>query len=153
MVTDEDKEAIRKFKDALQAFNDATNGLSAQRIQVSFLDVHDIGKVNRTLMIGNLRRYEDFRLARGVDMANTIWKAVLEQKDVQEIDVPENATLITAREQNNELCVWFICNPDYPMTKRKIAIVGTGHPVPDASRYIGSGHLLDGCLVFHVFEL
>lgn len=60
MVTDEDKEAIRKFKDALAAFNDAVNGLSAQRIQVSFLDVHDVGKVNRTLMIGNLRRYEDF---------------------------------------------------------------------------------------------
>ncbi len=60
MVTDEDKEAIRKFKDALKSFNDAVDELSALRIGVSFLDVHDIGKVNRTLMIGNLRRYEDF---------------------------------------------------------------------------------------------
>ena len=60
MVTNEDKEAIRKFKSALTAFNDAMNGLSALNIQVSFLDIHDIGKVNRTMMIGNLRRYEDF---------------------------------------------------------------------------------------------
>lgn len=60
MVTDEDKEAIRKFKAALKSFNDAVDELSALRIGVSFLDVHDIGKVNRTLMIGNMRRYEDF---------------------------------------------------------------------------------------------
>lgn len=60
MVTDEDKEAIRKFKAALQSFNDAVDGLSALRIGVSFLDIHDVGKVNRTLMIGNMRRYEDF---------------------------------------------------------------------------------------------
>lgn len=60
MVTEEDKEAIRKFKDALTAFNVATDGLSARRIAVSFIDVHDIGKINRTQVIGNLRRYEDF---------------------------------------------------------------------------------------------
>lgn len=86
-------------------------------------------------------------------MRNTIWKAVLESADVQEIDVPENATLLTAHEQNNQLCVWFSCNPQYPMTKRKVAIVGTGHPAPDASRYIGSCHFMDGRFVLHVFEI
>jgi hypothetical protein len=60
VVTDEDKEAIRKFKDALQAFNDSVNDLSDRRIEVSFINHLEIHRVNKTRMIGNLRRYEDF---------------------------------------------------------------------------------------------
>lgn len=60
MATDEDKQAIRKFKDALTAFNDAISGLSDRQIHVSFLDVHHIGKANTTLTIANMRRCEEF---------------------------------------------------------------------------------------------
>lgn len=82
----------------------------------------------------------------------TIWKATLKATDVQDIEVPADAELLTARDQHGELCVWFKCNPMNPPTKRRIAIVGTGHPAPEDARYVGTGFLHGGQLVFHVFE-
>ncbi len=85
-------------------------------------------------------------------MGYTIWKTALKAADVQEIEVPEDAELLTAREQNEGLCIWFKCDPSKPLSKRRIAICGTGHPAPEGGRYIGTGFLLGGSLVFHVFE-
>jgi hypothetical protein len=85
-------------------------------------------------------------------MPYTIWKAVLKPADVQDIEVPENAELLTARDQHEQLCVWFKCDPANPPTKRRIAIVGTGHPAPGGARYVGTGFLHGGQLVFHIFE-
>jgi hypothetical protein len=88
-------------------------------------------------------------------MTATIWKAALAVADQQEIEVPQGAKFIFAREQHDVLAVWFRCDPDAPRETRKIAIVGTGHTAPDEdrSRYIGSGVLAGGRLIFHVFEL
>jgi hypothetical protein len=85
-------------------------------------------------------------------MGFTIWKAVLKATDVQDIEVPEDAELLTAREQNEQLCVWFKCDPSKPLSKRRIAVCGTGHPAPEGARYVGTGFLMGGQLVFHVFE-
>lgn len=85
-------------------------------------------------------------------MAMTIWKATLSALNIQDIDVPEGAEILTARDQHNEICVWFKCDPSKPCTKRRIAICGTGHPAPEIDRYIGTGFLYGGQLVFHVFE-
>jgi hypothetical protein len=85
-------------------------------------------------------------------MGYTIWKSVLKATDVQDIDVPEDAELLTAREQYGELCVWFKCDPSKPATKRRVAICGTGHPAPEGARYVGTGFLSGGALVLHVFE-
>lgn len=82
----------------------------------------------------------------------TIWKATLKALDVQEVEVPESAEFLTAREQNETLCVWFRCDPSRRLTKRRIAVCGTGHPAPSDGRYIGTGFLMGGQLVFHVFE-
>lgn len=86
-------------------------------------------------------------------MAFAIWKIALSVADVQDIEVPAGAQLLTAREQHGKLCVWFKCNPDRPMVKRRIAILGTGHAAPDDdARYVGTGFFSDGALVLHVFE-
>lgn len=85
-------------------------------------------------------------------MMFTVWKAILKPADVQEIEVPEDAELLTAREQFNKICVWYKCDPDNPMTKRRIAIVGTGQAAPEGARYVGTGFLEGGHLVLHVFE-
>jgi hypothetical protein len=81
-----------------------------------------------------------------------VWKVALKAVDVQEIEVPEDAELLTAREQNEQLCVWFKCDPTKRASKRRIVIVGTGHPAPEGARYVGTGFLMGGQLVFHVFE-
>jgi hypothetical protein len=85
-------------------------------------------------------------------MSFTIWKAVLDLTDVQDIEVPADAELLTAREQYGSICVWFKCDPSRPMTKRRVAICGTGHPAPEGARYVGTGFLSGGALVLHVFE-
>lgn len=85
-------------------------------------------------------------------MGYTVWKAVLKAVDVQDIEVPEDAEFLTARDQHDQLCIWFKCDPSKPLSKRRIATCGTGHPVPEGARYIGTGFLHGGQFVFHVFE-
>ena len=80
----------------------------------------------------------------------TVWKKVL-QPDTTEIEVPEGSEFLTAREQGNDVVVWFRCDPKAAnVERRKIATVGTGHGAP-GWRYLGSAHLHGGSLVFHVF--
>jgi len=83
----------------------------------------------------------------------TIWKSVLKPTEVQEIEVPSDAEFLCARDQHEQLCVWYRCDPTKPKEKRAIAICGTGHTTPDrdSGRYIGTGFLQGGMLVFHVF--
>ena len=86
-------------------------------------------------------------------MQRTIWKAVLKPADVQAIKVPAGAELLCAREQHEQICVWFRCDPTAAETDREIAIVGTGHPAPAGEgRYLGTASLQGGTLMFHVFE-
>lgn len=83
-------------------------------------------------------------------MTLAIWKAVI-RPDQQTFDAPEGAELLTAREQGDDVCVWFRCDKTKPMTPRRVEVCGTGHDAP-TGRYLGSAHLSGGALVFHVFE-
>lgn len=84
----------------------------------------------------------------------TIWKTALKVADEQEIEVPSGAEFLTARDQKEEVCIWFRCDPDAPKVNRRISIRGTGHSAPSSEdgRYLGTAFLLGGSLVFHVFE-
>lgn len=84
-------------------------------------------------------------------MNRTIWKQALPMADVQEIEVPVGAEFLCAREQFDTICVWFKCDPGVAKEKRKIAIVGTGHPAPADGHYLGTASLHGGQLMFHVF--
>lgn len=85
--------------------------------------------------------------------ALTIWKTVLKPLDVQQIEVPAGAELMFAREQHEEICVWYRCDPQAKREQRQIAVVGTGHPAPGPEgRYLGTAALQGGRFMFHVFE-
>lgn len=86
-------------------------------------------------------------------MSQTIWKIALKHTAVQEITIPADAEILTAREQGIDICIWFRCDPTNPAKRRSvIAICGTGHAAPsaDESKYLGT--VILGALVFHVFE-
>lgn len=85
-------------------------------------------------------------------MTYTIWKIVLKLADIQDIEVPEGAELLTAREQNEQPCVWFKCDPSKPTINRCIRLCATGDSASQHARYIGTCFLQKGQLVFHVFE-
>lgn len=84
-------------------------------------------------------------------MPKTIWKAALKPTDIQTIEVPAGAELLCAREQHEQICVWFRCDPAAPKETRDIAIVGTGNPAPEDGQYLGTASLSGGALMFHVF--
>jgi hypothetical protein len=87
-------------------------------------------------------------------MDRTIWKEILQPASVQEINIPAGAELLCAREQREEICVWYRCDPSAPRESRSIAIVGTGGSAPNGeSRYIGTASLHGGNFIFHVFEV
>lgn len=88
-------------------------------------------------------------------MALTIWKAVLPWEDEPTLEVPQGADFLCAREQHEEIAVWFRCDPKMVKVKRTLIVCGTGHPTaphPVAGRYLGTASLRGGALVFHVFE-
>ena len=85
-------------------------------------------------------------------LMQTIWKVILGQTGIQEIEVPVGAVMLCAREQHERICVWFRCNPTNPIVRKAVAVVGTGDQIPNAfDHYIGSAMLMDGALGFHIF--
>jgi hypothetical protein len=86
----------------------------------------------------------------------TIWKFVLQARTFQTIAMPEQAQILCAAAQGEDICIWAKVKPDAPYETRDIEVYGTGHPMSENSNrsksYIGTAFLPTG-LVFHVFEL
>lgn len=86
-------------------------------------------------------------------MTKRIFKYVLDIEDVQTVELPEGAEILSVHNQNELLCLWALCNPDAPKEARTIHIFGTGNPVCDnPGRFIGTVLMWHGQLVWHVFE-
>lgn len=88
-------------------------------------------------------------------MTPTIWKTVLIPAGEQEISVPVGAVFLCAREQRDNICVWFQCYPVQDREKRTIRICATGDDAPpfgNAWRFLGTASLSEGRYIFHVFE-
>lgn len=68
------------------------------------------------------------------------------------IEMPQEATILTAQYQFGELCLWAIVNTASPVENKCFEIFGTGEPLdlPAEAPYIGTVQR-DG-LVWHVFE-
>jgi len=92
---------------------------------------------------------------------NVIWKKELLIQDTQTVALPSGAEILYAREQKtsdpdiiDNICIWFRCESSANNKNRTIAIIGTGHPCPGREgRYLGSAHLNNDTLIFHVFEM
>lgn len=87
-------------------------------------------------------------------MNSTIWKQALKPEPVQQVELPIGAEILCAREQFNDICIWYRCDPTEKMEPRTIAICGTGHKAPHEkeSRYLGTASLHGGNYIYHVFE-
>ena len=85
----------------------------------------------------------------------TIFKEVITGvDDPYTLQVPADAEILYAREQRGEICIWFLTNTDTTEKRSaRLLIYGTGHMVDENPlRYLGSAHLEQGLLIFHVFE-
>ena len=83
-----------------------------------------------------------------------IWKWPLEVTDTQIIGVPNGAKFLDVQMQGDACCLWALCDEAAPRKARRIAIYGTGNPIPDEpGEYIATFQMAGGALVFHAFEI
>ena len=81
----------------------------------------------------------------------TIYKYKLLLDDVQTVEMPVGANILSAQMQNGELCLWAEVDDEKPTEYRSIWIYGTGHLMDDALvRYIST--VQDRSFVWHVYE-
>jgi hypothetical protein len=66
--------------------------------------------------------------------------------------MPIGARLLTVAVQHNEPQIWALVDPDGALVERRVLTAGTGHPIEGRPPYVASYQLLDGALVFHVFD-
>jgi len=69
------------------------------------------------------------------------------------IKLPLGATVLHVGEQAQSVCLWALVDTNQPLVGRRFMLVGTGHPIPETATYHGTGHIMIGGLVFHVFEI
>ena len=92
----------------------------------------------------------------------TIWKYPLQYYETK-IELPEGYEILSVGEQEGQVFMWVLVNPDpnARKTTHTFQIVGTGWELPESQwqglRYIGTlqvprGGLLKGNYVWHVFE-
>ena len=79
-----------------------------------------------------------------------IWKYVLELVDVQKVQMPRNAKILSVAKQGDIICLWAMVNPEVATTGRDIAIVGTGNPCW-CSGWDFVGTVVDEPFVWHIF--
>lgn len=88
----------------------------------------------------------------------TVWKwlidpRALDRHSITVLEMPAGAVMLTVDTQGDDISLWALVDPDRPKVARRIAVHGTGHPIPgDPGPYIGTFQLMGGALVFHVFD-
>lgn len=86
----------------------------------------------------------------------TIHKYEIRVSDMQKIELPVNAEILTVQVQKSNPYIWAIIDDNSPMVERVFEIFGTGILIDDEieiyRKYIGTFQLESGSLVLHLFE-
>lgn len=84
-------------------------------------------------------------------MSSRVYKYPIPRAGVMRLPIPKGAEILTVQVQRGAMCLWARVDDNQGADEfRKIAVVGTGHPVPKDGRYIATVQF--GDLVFHIFE-
>lgn len=82
-----------------------------------------------------------------------IWKYTLAATDIQTVQMPVGVKMLDVQVQGEDVCLWVLVDQNNPLEERKIAIYGTGNPMPqEPGKYIATFQLYEGRLVFHAFD-
>lgn len=82
----------------------------------------------------------------------TVWKYQLSVEDLQWLELPRGANILSVGAQNEVPCLW--CQVDTEAAKDSVLIVThrTGHPMKkDNMKFLGTYQLYQGSFVGHVF--
>jgi hypothetical protein len=84
----------------------------------------------------------------------TIWKFPIEIAGANTVSMPIGAVILCVQMQRDYPCLWALVDPTAATEPRRFVWVGTGQVLSDPllSRYIGTVQIMNGRLVFHLFE-
>jgi hypothetical protein len=92
------------------------------------------------------------------EIMQTIFKYNVEVTDKQKVMMPKGAKVLHVHQQLGVPCIWAQVDTSQPLVERNFETFGTGHEMPTfitldfAYVYVGTYHLQNGSLVFHIFE-
>lgn len=89
-------------------------------------------------------------------MTRYIYKYPIPVEDRFELSLPQGSEVLTVQVQRDAPQIWALVDPERPPEARRFRLAGTGHPITEQAslgRYVSTFQMLDGQLVFHVFEL
>jgi len=68
------------------------------------------------------------------------------------IEMPKGAKVLTVQAQRDVPCISALVDPEAETVVRCFRLYGTGHAVSLDLPYVGTFQLLEGALVFHLFD-
>ena len=90
-------------------------------------------------------------------MIATIYKMELDDLDVNtwvQIQMPQDALILTVQVQDNIPVIWYICHPSKPIENSELYLATTGAELDSGvlpDYYVGTYQLLRGTFVVHAF--
>jgi hypothetical protein len=81
-----------------------------------------------------------------------VFKYPVEVTDVFSMLMPEGAEVLTVQVQHGQPQIWALVDDAKPPEQRVFMISGTGHPMTNSRRYVGSFQMAEGRLMWHLFE-
>ena len=81
-----------------------------------------------------------------------IYKYPVPIDDTFDLELPLGSEILTVQMQKEIPQMWVVCNPGALKAVRHFYIYGTGMQVQDNLIYIGSFQMLEGNLIWHLFE-
>lgn len=81
-----------------------------------------------------------------------VWKWEIGIDNEQYLAMPLGAELLDVQVQAGEPCLWALIDPEAATVKRCIQTRGTGHLAEGMGPYVGTYQLMQGDLIFHVFD-
>lgn len=90
-------------------------------------------------------------------MSCTIWKFHVDATDKFSVKMPPHAKVLSVQTQFGNPFMWVMVDPRYESTEERFfEVFGTGHDIPVdigvEREYIGTFQLMQGTLIFHLFE-
>ncbi len=83
-----------------------------------------------------------------------VYKYPVKIDDIQSIDLPQGAQILSVQVQDGNPYIWACVNPSEESEPRRFRLYGTGHIIEceNLLRFIGTFQLFGGRLVYHLFE-
>jgi len=81
-----------------------------------------------------------------------IYKYTLDQARMI-LSMPRGAIVLSVGVQNGVICLWVLVEPLAEFTQRAFRWYGTGQPIDEYGRYIGTVQVSGLGFVWHVFEV